>query len=75
MFDAIRVKKAAQQIVSRIRKQVFGGNSRLAISCLLKNVLMEQFHVSRQTLREALRVPEYLSTAHFCHIHIISIYL
>ena len=50
-------------------------NSRLAISCLLKNVLMEQFHVSRQTLREALRVSEYLSTAHFFHIHIISIYL
>jgi hypothetical protein len=25
MFDAVRVKKASQQIVSRIRKQVFGG--------------------------------------------------
>lgn len=47
----------------------------MAISCLLKNVLMEQFYVSRQTLREALRVSEYLSTAHFFHIHIISIYL
>ena len=75
MFDAVRVKKASQQIVSRIRKQVFGG--KLALGDKLPPEKRSDGAVSRQqqTLRDALRVSEYLSTAHFFHIHIISIYL
>jgi DNA-binding FadR family transcriptional regulator len=46
MFDAVRVKKASQQIVSRIRKQVFGGKLALGDKLPPENVLMEQFHVS-----------------------------
>lgn len=60
MFNAVRVNKASQQIVSQIRNQVFEGKLAPGDKLPPENVLMEQFHVSKQTLREALRALEYL---------------
>jgi GntR family transcriptional repressor for pyruvate dehydrogenase complex len=60
MFNAVRVNKASQQIVSQIRNQVLEGKLAPGDKLPPENVLMGQFHVSKQTLREALRVLEYL---------------
>jgi GntR family transcriptional repressor for pyruvate dehydrogenase complex len=60
MFDAVRVNKASQQIVSQIKTQIFQGKLAPGDRLPSETVLMEQFHVSKQTLREALRALEYL---------------
>jgi GntR family transcriptional regulator, transcriptional repressor for pyruvate dehydrogenase complex len=60
MFNAVRINKASQQIVSQIRNQVFEGRLAPGDKLPPENVLMEQFHVSKQTLREAMRALEYL---------------
>jgi GntR family transcriptional repressor for pyruvate dehydrogenase complex len=60
MFDAIRSNKAPQLIISQIRKQIFEGKLLPGDKLPSENGMMEQFHVSKQTLREALRALEFI---------------
>lgn len=60
MFNAIRENKAPQQIISQIRKQIFEGKLRPGDKLPSEKNLMEEFHVSKQTLREALRALEFV---------------
>ena len=58
MFNTVRISKASQVIISQIRNQLFEGKLVLGDKLPPENILMEQFQVSKQTLREALRVLE-----------------
>lgn len=60
MFDSVKINKASQVIISQIRNQLFEGKLASGDKLPPENVLMEQFQVSKQTLREALRVLECL---------------
>lgn len=60
MFDAVRHRKAPQQIVHQIRNAILEGRLTPGDKIASDRELMEQFNVSRQTLREALRALEYL---------------
>jgi GntR family transcriptional repressor for pyruvate dehydrogenase complex len=60
MFNVIRTKKAPQQIISQIRKQIFEGKLLPGDKLPPEKKLMEQFNVSKQTLREALRALEFI---------------
>lgn len=60
MFLTIRSNKASDLIVSQIRKQILTGNLMPGDRLPSERLLMEDFNVSKQTLREALRVLEFL---------------
>jgi GntR family transcriptional repressor for pyruvate dehydrogenase complex len=60
MFNVIRSNKAPQLIISQIRKQIFEGKLLPGDRLPSESRLMEQFHVSKQTLREALRALEFI---------------
>jgi GntR family transcriptional regulator, transcriptional repressor for pyruvate dehydrogenase complex len=60
VFNSIRNNKASDLIVSQIRKQIFTGKLVPGDRLPAERLLMGQFHVSKQTLREALRVLEFL---------------
>jgi GntR family transcriptional regulator, transcriptional repressor for pyruvate dehydrogenase complex len=60
MFDNIRSNKAPQQIISQIRKSILEGKLLPGDKLAPENKLMEQFKVSKQTLREALRALEFV---------------
>ncbi len=60
MFSSIRNNKASDLIVSQIRKQIFAGKLVPGDRLPAERQLMEQFSVSKQTLREAMRVLEFL---------------
>ena len=60
MFDTIRSNKAPQQIISQIRKLILEGKLLPGDKLSPENKLMEQFNVSKQTLREALRALEFI---------------
>jgi DNA-binding FadR family transcriptional regulator len=57
-FDAVRVPKAAEIVASTLRMQIITGVLEQDASLPSENVLMEQFGVSRPTLREAFRILE-----------------
>ncbi len=59
MFDAVRHSKAPQQIIRQIRNAILEGKLAPGDRIASDNELMEQFSVSKQTLREALRALEY----------------
>ncbi len=60
MFNIVRGKKISQQIISQIRGLIFEGKLNPGDMLPPENVLMEQFDVSKQTLREALRALEFI---------------
>jgi GntR family transcriptional repressor for pyruvate dehydrogenase complex len=60
VFNSVRNNKASDLIVSQIRKQIFTGNLVPGDRLPAERLLMEQFNVSKQTLREAMRVLEFL---------------
>ena len=60
MFDTIRSNKAPQQIKSQIRKLILEGKLLPGDKLSPENKLMEQFKVSKQTVREALRALEFI---------------
>lgn len=60
MFKTIRSNKASDLIVSQIRRQILSGNLKPGDRLPAERTLMEEFSVSKQTLREALRVLEFL---------------
>lgn len=60
MFDTIRSNKAPQQIISQIRILILEGKLLPGDKLSPENKLMEQFKVSKQTLREALRALEFI---------------
>jgi GntR family transcriptional regulator, transcriptional repressor for pyruvate dehydrogenase complex len=60
MFDAVRFNKASMQIISQIRGLILEGRLAPGDKLPSESALMEQFHVSKQTLKEALRALEYL---------------
>ncbi|MEJ2037361.1 MAG: GntR family transcriptional regulator [Desulfosarcinaceae bacterium] len=51
MFDTIRSNKASDLIVSQIRKQIISGKLTPGDRLPAERTLMEQFSVSKQTLR------------------------
>jgi DNA-binding FadR family transcriptional regulator len=57
-FDTVRVPKAAEIVASTLRMQIISGTLSLDDSLPPELVLMEQFGVSRPTLREAFRILE-----------------
>jgi DNA-binding FadR family transcriptional regulator len=56
--DAIRVPKAAELVAATLRRQIVTGELREGDSLPSEAQLMEQFRVSRPTLREAFRILE-----------------
>lgn len=60
MFNSIRNNKASELIVSQIRKNIFQGKLVPGDRLPAERLLMEQFSVSKQTLREAMRVLEFI---------------
>lgn len=60
VFNSVRNNKASDLIVSQIRKQIFAGKLVPGDRLPAERLLMEQFNVSKQTLREAMRVLEFL---------------
>jgi GntR family transcriptional repressor for pyruvate dehydrogenase complex len=60
MFNAVRLNKASQQIISQIRGLILEGKLSPGDRLAPENVLVDQFQVSKQTLREALRALEYM---------------
>ena len=56
----IRSNKAPQQIISQIRKLILEGKLLPGDKLSPENKLMEQFKVSKQTVREALRALEFI---------------
>ncbi len=60
MFSAVRFNKASLQIVSQIRGMIFEGKLAPGDKLPPESVLLEQFQVSKQTLKEALRALEYM---------------
>jgi GntR family transcriptional regulator, transcriptional repressor for pyruvate dehydrogenase complex len=60
MFNTIHINKAPQRIISQIRKQIFEGTLLPGDKLPSESKLIEQFNVSKQTLREALRALEFI---------------
>lgn len=60
MFNAVRLNKASQQIVSQIRALIFEGKLSPGDKLPSESALLQQFHVSKQTLKEGLRALEYM---------------
>jgi GntR family transcriptional repressor for pyruvate dehydrogenase complex len=60
MFNAVRLNKASMQIISQVRGMIFGGKLSPGDRLPPEAALLEQFQVSRQTLKEALRALEYM---------------
>jgi len=56
--ETIRAPKIAELIAARLRRQIVGGELKEGVSLPPEAELMEQFHVSRPTLREAFRILE-----------------
>src|SRR4051794_39864856 len=52
----IRVPKTAELVAAQLRRQIIKGELREGESLAPESILMEQFGVSRPTLREAFRV-------------------
>jgi DNA-binding FadR family transcriptional regulator len=57
--DNVRVPKAAELVARHIRSQIVRGELREDDALPSESVLMEQFRVSRPTLREGFRILEY----------------
>ncbi|OHD65779.1 MAG: hypothetical protein A2176_14310 [Spirochaetes bacterium RBG_13_51_14] len=60
MFNFVRHNKASEQIIYQIRKRIFAGELIPGDKLPPEGKLMEQFNVSKQTLREALRALEFI---------------
>jgi GntR family transcriptional repressor for pyruvate dehydrogenase complex len=60
MFSTVRGNKISQQIIAQIRGMIFEGKLSTGDKLPPENILTEQFGVSRQTLREALRALEFI---------------
>jgi len=60
MFRAVRLNKASLEIISQIRELIFAGKLQPGDRLAPENSLLEQFGVSKQTLKEALRTLEYM---------------
>jgi GntR family transcriptional regulator, transcriptional repressor for pyruvate dehydrogenase complex len=60
MFNAVRFNKASQQIISQIRGLILEGKLSPGDRLPSESALTDQFQVSKQTLREALRALEYM---------------
>lgn len=60
MFSAVRFNKVSQQIISQIRGRILEGRLSPGDRLPSEGALMEEFQVSKQTLREALRALEYM---------------
>ena len=60
MFNAVGFNKASQQIISQIRGLILEGKLSPGDRLPPENALVDQFQVSKQTLREALRALEYM---------------
>ncbi len=58
VFGSVKSGKASHKIVQSIRKNIFAGKLKSGDRLPPEQVLLESFSVSRQTLREALRVLE-----------------
>jgi GntR family transcriptional repressor for pyruvate dehydrogenase complex len=58
MFNAVRFNKVSQQIVSQIRGRILEGRLSPGDRLPSESALVEEFQVSKQTLREALRALE-----------------
>jgi len=58
MFQAVRSGKASHKIVQDVRDHILNGKLKPGDKLPAEHVLLESFAVSRQTLREALRVLE-----------------
>jgi len=62
--EAIRVPKAAELVAASLRRQVVTGGLREGDALPSEAMLMQQFRVSRPTLREAFRILESESLIH-----------
>lgn len=60
MFKTVQLNKASLEIISQIREMIFSGKLRPGDRLASENTLLEQFGVSKQTLKEALRTLEYM---------------
>lgn len=60
MFSSVRNNKTSDLIVAQIRKQIFAGKLVPGDRLPSERQLMEEFQVSKGTLREAMRVLEFL---------------
>lgn len=60
MFNTVRGNKISQEIIAQIRNMIFEGKLSAGDKLPPENILTEQFGVSRQTLREALRALEFI---------------
>jgi GntR family transcriptional repressor for pyruvate dehydrogenase complex len=58
MFQPVRAKKAFEEVTAEIKKLMFEGILKPGDRLPKEDDLAKQFHVSRQTVREALRVLE-----------------
>lgn len=56
--ETIRAPKTAELIAAQLRRQIVGGELKEGVSLPPEAELMEQFRVSRPTLREAFRILE-----------------
>ena len=56
--STVRVPKAGEMVASQLRRQIVLGERKEGDQLPPKSVLMEQFGVSRPTLREAFRILE-----------------
>lgn len=61
MFKSISYSSAPQQIINQVRNSILQKKLRPGDKLPAEKELMDQFGVSKQTLREALRALEYLS--------------
>ncbi len=57
-ITAVRVPKAGELVASHLRRQMVLGELKEGAQLAPESVLMEQFGVSRPTLREAFRILE-----------------
>src|ERR1700743_249632 len=56
--ETIRAPKTAELIAANLRRQIVGGGLKEGLALPPEAELMEQFRVSRPTLREAFRILE-----------------
>jgi GntR family transcriptional repressor for pyruvate dehydrogenase complex len=60
MFESVKSNKVSEHIIEQIRKAIFGGKLKPGDRLPYERELLEEFRVSRATLREALRSLEVL---------------
>ena len=60
MFNQVRGNKISHEIIAQIRSMIFKGKLSAGDKLPSENILTEEFGVSRQTLREALRALEFI---------------